>query len=88
MSFQESQLYVTDIVQVQILFNLRAFLQETFVYECSTVPASGKLTHSTDRLAAGLRLNAGSTTSRKPFVIEGIPDFCPALLFVNRLTRQ
>ena len=29
------------------------------------VPVSGKLTHSAGRLAAGLRLNAGSTAGRK-----------------------
>ena len=51
----------------------------------NTVPASGKLTHSTSQLAAGLRLNTGSHRQQEAFVITGIPDICPVLLFMNRL---
>ena len=41
----------------------------------STVPASGKLTHSAGRLAAGLRLNAGSTAIRKLLLLQEFPTF-------------
>ena len=40
-----------------------------------TVPASGKLTHSAGRLAAGLRLNAGSTAGRKLSLLREFSTF-------------
>ena len=40
-----------------------------------TVPASGKLTHSAGRLAAGLRLNAGSTAGRKLLLLLEFSTF-------------
>ena len=45
-----------------------------------TVPASGKLTHSAGRLAAAPQVKR----RQEAFVIAGILDFCPALLFVKR----
>ena len=41
----------------------------------NTVSASGKLTHSAGRLAAGLRLNAGSTAGRKLLLLREFSTF-------------
>ena len=55
----------------------------------STIPASGKLTHSAGQLVAGLRLNTGSTTHKKLLLLQKFSTFVIlAIIFYLKRSKK
>ena len=74
----------TPVLGVSVNFSLKPLKMIHPLWEHSTVPASGKLTHC--QLFCGRpQVKHRFYCQQEAFVIVGIPDFCPALAFVNRL---
>ena len=65
----------TPVLGVSVNFSLKPLKMIHPLWEHSTVPASGKLTHSVSCFVAGLRLNAGSTAGRKLLFLWEFPTF-------------